>query len=134
MVAIVSTRSSTQMRQWLLIGAILGGLVAMHHLMALPMPAHMSTPAESAPAHVMAMDEGGAGASDACLDGCCMLGHPCQAVLSHTAEPVKDASSVATAVVPCGGPPTASPEVITLAARAPPDSGTRLSQLGVWRN
>lgn len=67
--------------------------------------------------------------------GCCAMGHPCQAVLTDptpfpgaVAHATASAVSHHTASVPAG-------EVVSyLPARAPPDSGARLSQLGVWRN
>jgi hypothetical protein len=67
--------------------------------------------------------------------GCCAMGHPCQAVrtdptpfpgaVAHATAPVV---SHHTASVPAGG------VVSYLPARAPPERGARLSQLGVWRN
>jgi hypothetical protein len=142
----VPIRSTTALRQWLLIVAIAAGLVGMHHLVAPASPAFGVPPDRVgvAPAH-LGMDMGGPlmGAAghpvSASESGCCpcmgaMMGHPCQAVLGADADAAAEAMLLA-ATAASRDAPLATPGAAasTLPARSPPSNGVRFSQLGVWR-
>jgi hypothetical protein len=145
-VGVVPTRSTTALRQWLLIVAVAAGLIGMHHLVApaTPAPAAQPDAVGAAPTH-LGMDMGGpllATANQpvsASEPGCCpcmgaMMGHPCQAVLGADADAAAEAMLLA-ATAASRDPPLATPGAAasTLPARSPPSNGVRFSQLGVWR-
>jgi hypothetical protein len=145
-VGVVPIRSTTALRQWLLIVAIAAGLVGMHHLVApaTPAPAAQSDAVGAAPSH-LGMDMGGPLLTTAnqlvsvSEPGCCpcmgaMMGHPCQAVLGADADAAAEAMLLA-ATAASRDAPLATPGAAarTLPARSPPSNGVRFSQLGVWR-
>lgn len=145
-VGVVPIRSTTALRQWLLIVAIAAGLIGMHHLVApaSPAPAAQSDAVGAAPTH-LGMDMGGPLLTRAnqrvsvSEPGCCpctgaMMGHPCQAVLGSDADAAAEAMLLA-ATAASHDAPLATPGAAasTLPARSPPSNGVRFSQLGVWR-
>jgi hypothetical protein len=139
----VPTRSTTALRQWLLIVAVAAGLIGMHHLVApaTPAPAAQS---DAVGATHLGMDMGGPPLATAnqpvsSEPGCCpcigaMMGHPCQAVLGADADAAAEAMLLA-ATAASRDAPLATPGAAasTLPARSPPSNGVRFSQLGVWR-
>ncbi|MDT7633135.1 MAG: hypothetical protein QOI50_5065 [Pseudonocardiales bacterium] len=143
-VGVVPTRSTTALRQWLLIVAVAAGLIGMHHLVApaTPAPAAQS---DAVGATHLGMDMGGPPLAtanqpvSASEPGCCpcmgaMTGHPCQAVLGADADAAAEAMLLA-ATAASRDAPLATPGAAasTLPARSPPSNGVRFSQLGVWR-
>jgi hypothetical protein len=149
----IRCRRSTRLPQWLLIGAIALGLIGMHHMHADPTPTH--GPATNAAARSTAPGsvDGGVvfaafaltprstlvAAAEAVVsagESCSCMGHIehlCHAVLG-AAAPIS--AAIGAAVIADNGAPLALAvmgEVSPLQARAPPRSGVRLAQFGVWR-
>jgi hypothetical protein len=103
--------------------ALAVGLIGMHHLV--PDTAHPVPMSATTAAHISLAGP------DCCP--CTPVGHQCQAVLTAGTAV---APPTATLAHPAATHDVRTPLVAAageLSARAPPASGARLSQLGVWR-